>query len=471
MTHLLRMVLFYWLLSGPNGWAQGVIRYITPSKSLPSQEVNLLFFGMGTDFIPGQVLIQPGDGTRVLELLVVNSRILKVRLWVEPSATPGYRDFRIVACGQQLDAMQLFEVVPPNMNFTQLTLHDCAQITVADFAQAPTSREIFQVRLQGFANHNALEVHCTLENANRKQIFKGQKTLETKNSLEFSNVQLDKITLQKDAFSGVAGALPSGCYHLALEILDATKQRFFHETHSIFFFDGCTSIPFATPGSPVTAGGAPLPYYDAHITFEWTDSAQLYNWALYAVLPQHNSAQDILSSFPIWQEKNLQSGTYTYSAAAPKLEYGGVYAWQVRGTAGPAAAAITLTSPLFWFEYRLENPNDKVLKKLEVTPQQLDLPTGGAYQFEVVAVDQGGNKIAIRPEWKVVPPELGTVDSFGKFTAAKFASHGAVVATYGNKQDLSLVTIAPYEEREFSLEIIAEIFGSKRNYKLKRHQP
>jgi len=438
-------------------FGQGVIRGVTPARGLAGQELQLSFFGMSTDFRPGEVIVYPADGMRLIEVQVRNSRILLIRVYIEPNSEPGYRDFRIVSNGLLLDALKLFEVLPANTPLSQIQWNSFENIDAADFQ--PQGPLLFNLELSGFKNLSQHHMELVLTNAKNKQLLAGQYTFPQHITALPSNKIFEQINLTSQSFPDDDPHLPNGFYQLELRIKTPDGQMIFRESHTAFFVRGCTEIGGGQPGTPMNTGQPPVNFYAFPTLFSWNHDAERYAFALYKLEDHFNSISDIKSSFPLFQTQGITEGHFTYPRHAPALEYGQVYAWQVRGTTSNLPDAIAVESPLFWFTYKIDNPQDFVKQPFTITPEQTDIYCGGTFQFDVSAKDSTGLPINIRPEWKVMPEGLGKIDGFGNFTAGPKPGYGAVVATYAGKQDMSLIQVVAYAEKECTIKIVEGIFG------------
>lgn len=448
---------------------QANVQSVTPSRGYPGQELQLAFFGVSTDFKKGEVLVYPSDGMRLLDVQVPNARTLLVRVYLEPNSKQGYRDFRVVSGGLMVDALKVFEVLPAQTPLSQVQWNYFENIDSADFyADAPP---LFHLSLYGFKDLSGHLLELELSDEQKRRVLRGHQKLDESNTNLSSNKIWAHLEISPHGVLADGAALPNGFYQMEVRIKTPDGALTFRESHTAFFVRGCTKIDGGLPGVCMTTGLGPANFYAFPTIFTWNHDADSYDFVLYKLEPHHQSIAAIKNSFPLFEYRGITEGSFVYPRHAPQLEYGQVYAWQVRGVTSKLTNALAVESPWYWFTNKMDNPHDVISQKFLIVPQQQEIYCRGTFQFGVAAKDSAGFPVHMRPDWKVIPESLGHIDGLGNFTAGPNPGHGAVVASYAGKQDLSLIQVVAYEENEFTINIVEGLFGAKRVQTIKKLAP
>jgi hypothetical protein len=166
-----------------------------------------------------------------------------------------------------------------------------------------------------------------------------------------------------------------------------------------------------------------------------------YNFALYFWQPGQ-TAEEVVRSLPVYQQKGLAGTSLTYPASAEKLIDSGMYAWQITGVSGTQ----TLPSQVYQFRYVDLGSTGQGMKKtvnsIEIYPNEVTLGKGQSQQFSAMFYDQDGIVIDnIKPVWQLSPGELGTITANGLFTAGNNNGTVAVVVKADNVTQFAPVSI------------------------------
>ncbi len=266
---------------------------------------------------------------------------------------------------------------------------------------------------------------------------------------DFETYELSDTSSEVLDLATERGLLPPDDYYFTLRVIDIeTGGELGTDTAVITTTNSGTQIELVGPGTPLDQDPEPLgiPYP----IFQWFSDATRFDFALYEVRPGQNSAEDIVSSLPVYEASDVPPGTFVYPNSAEELVSGRRYAWQIEAVSTTSGGDERFPSELRWFLVEgIDNPlaeeDDEAASQavtVRVEPQEAIVSPGETAFFEVSVEDVNDMPVYDRlPEWRVVPAYMGSVDENGAFTAGDQPGYTAVVARFGDNEDFATVEI------------------------------
>ncbi len=292
---------------------------------------------------------------------------------------------------------------------------------------------------------------------------------------DFDTYDLDDSSGELIDIATERGVLPPDDYFFILRVIDAeTGEPAGTDTGVITTTNSGLQIDLVAPGTMLDQ--EPDVLSTPYPVFQWFSSASSYDFALYEVRPGQSSAEDIVAGLPVFEQRDIQPGTFVYPNSAEDLVDGRVYAWQIQAVSLTSGGPERFPSEVLWFT--VEGIDDAltdesgvpaVYSRIEIEPREADVQPNGSVILKATVFDADNvPAFDISPQWSVVPSTAGTVDANGVFVAGDSHGVAAVVATIGELEQFATVEIGdaeaatPAEEQiasEPSIQLVAPANG------------
>jgi hypothetical protein len=451
------------------GYAQGTIEALIPNVGLPGQEIELVIRGRGTAFQTGSVTLQMGPDILVNNLLVSNSNTLRANIFITPGATTGPRNVTIISNSQPLLIPAGFEVLSSGNTVLQafLEINPSQVLYAADFnPETPEMAPfLFRINIINDQTPRTVRARFSLFLENQGLIGNAEKrgiSLQPNGSFAFDNREFDSYNVQPDNRELLSqifatGVFPPGNYTYRIEILSGNTVLATSEAFNTLM-NQMKDLVIISPGMSIESGLPPENQLSPQPLFQWISSANQFDLAVYKLRPGMANAQQIVQQLPIFRAFNILGNSFIYPITAAPLEEGAIYAWQLRAYVNAPTGNLFVESPLYWFVFGLDDPYKQVVREIKVQPEAATLNTNGTLQLTCKAINEDFEELEVRPQWKVIPEDFGSVNALGQFKGGPRPGFGAVAVSYGDVQDHAVIELQYFEEQEFIFNLIDLLF-------------
>lgn len=451
MGHFFHSYLIFHLVVLPFfALAQPEIVTFAPTAGVAGETINVAITGAATNFQQGQTMVDLGAGVQVLDVQVNHAQYLTALVQIDNNAAAGFRDLIVTTGSESVSLQQAFEVIEPGGSVNViLTIIPVQTLYLNDLdPNNPADNPLlFTITLYNDNQQRNLRVQYALNSDEYGLLGTADKFFNNMPPLAvetFDNRQFDEYNLDPDSpemfnIAASTGVLPAGVYTYTVTVFDEDGNVVAQDEGTNVITNESTVIDLIGPGTPLDQNPEMVPM--ATPFFQWFSTLNNFHFALYEVNEGQQSANDITTNLPVYEESGLSATFLQYPISAETLEPGRVYAWQVTAPLEGSQGTQTVFSPVYWFEVGDGTGTGYHLSSLEVSPEVANIRIGQGYQFEAVGYGQNGEPMNVNCAWSVVPSTAGTVDSNGFFTAGDHPGAAAVVASCGGLQAYATVTI------------------------------
>lgn len=447
MNHKRVMILFVVLFSiiTRSLYAQ-VITSMTPGSAMPGKTLDVLIRGLGTHFQNGVSVADFGNDIIVRRLAVSNALTATATIEVGSAATTGFRTVRMRTNSEVAEIENEFEVFSNTGDFRaniEILPIETISLSDLDLTSPKNSPILFFVNIYNDGKGRNLTINVFLSSQARGQIGKismPKKEAAANAYLRFTNRDFTYVDLNGttgDKFLDEVkklGTFPPDDYKYKLEILEGKKVLTTDEDINVVTNTKANPeliVPGNTFDQPVETIYTSLPL------FQWFGQMNEYDLSLYEVR-NGQTPEEAVRNIAVFRQQNITSSNLLYPNYAEKLISGKTYAWQVLGKITSSKGAQYLPSEVFRFTYiepgggGSSTNTTKVVSKIEINPQSMDVSAGQSVQFFALYYDQDGNLMTqVTPQWSITPAN-GSITTSGLYTAGKQSGPVAVLVKAGS---------------------------------------
>ncbi len=454
---------------------QAEIISVLPNQGFQGSTMNIVIRGSNTHFKSGSsfgssVQIGPaGTKIKVNNINVQDPRTITASVTIDATCPDNDYDLMVVTGDEHVKMSNSFTVISMGGGLSAtLDVLPVQTIGLADFdanniKNAPL---LFVVSVFNGKGHTFVTAELTVSGAQYGTIGIGTKKIlgSALGSLyRFSNRDFDKIDVSHASSTFITNALttntiPPDDYKYQIVLKDENGKV-------ITTVDGTNTISNPTSGLQLISPGAPLngdpeTIASSYPQFQWFSQSSNFDIAVYQVNKAQVSASDIVSQLPIYSQKGISATTLIYPNSARQLVQGVTYAWQITAHVVTSRGDAATKSEVYWFTVGKPNPDYSNIVRIEVSPNDIEMNAGDTITLSATAFNTHDEKVSVKPEWRVTPPEAGSVSQDGKFTAGSIPTTAAVVAKYGSVQEYTTVKINPSGSNSWDFSgFVQKVFG------------
>jgi hypothetical protein len=475
--------------------SQPTLISVVPNTVTPGQAYSIAIAGLQTHFAEPYTTLSLGDGIKVTSLQVNRHDLITATIEVAPSAAAGPRTARVTVTNinEAVELPNAITVITPGGELhVAVTIIPVEVLRLSDFD--PNNKANAPLLFSATVYNNMVERHPTLlvKVVHEKYglIITGTRQLGTLQPGEvktINNKEIETYTVNPAAKPYISdalltGLLPAGNYTYRITLLDEQGQVLAEDAATSLLTNPSPTILLVGPGSTV---GSPPGIMQASSTpfFQWISSLPPdFELDLFEVREGQSSPEDIQRNVPVYRTQNITQTSMQYPNSAQVLEAGKTYAWQVSTKGLGDASVASVKSEMFWFTLVETGIDDKAMQ-IFIDPREVDMVSAETMKF--VLRNHTGLPIPPKPvksakstsiasyssgdygvSWSIVPPDGGTIDEEGNFTAGDQPGSVAVIArlTYYSKnisvEDYATVQVYPKVKFEFP-KLLMEMFGKK----------
>jgi hypothetical protein len=473
MKQFFYFLLFFAGLFFPNfSNAQPEIISLAPSAALPGETINVAITGANTNFQQGRTVVDLGPGIQVLDVQVNHPLYLTALIRLDGNTPAGFHNLTVTTASEVVTLPQAFEVLEPGgaVNVI-LTIIPVQTLYLSDLdPNNPADNPLlFSITLYNDNQQRNLRVQYILSNDEFGTIGTADKffnnmpplTVQTFDNRQFDEYNLNPASPELLNIAASTGVMPAGPYTYTVLVYDENGNVVAQDEGVNIFTNENTIIDLIGPGMPLDQNPEVVPLTTPF--FQWFSTLSNFHFKLFEVNPGQQSANDITTNLPVYEESGLSTSFLQYPVSAELLEAGKTYAWQVTAPLQGSQGTQTVYSEVFWFETGSGAGSGFNLSSLEVTPEVTNIRIKQSYQFTAVGYDQNGDPVTLNCTWNVIPSTAGTVDGNGYFTAGNHPGAAAIVASCGGLQAYATATITwSVTDQFFDVEkLFDQVFGLK----------
>ena len=428
-------------------FAQGEIISVNPPSAFTGETINLIIQGSGTNFVQGKSYIQFAscDITKT-DALVSNPELLMVQLSIPKDIQTDEYYFEIVTNGHKVPG-KLKIVNPEEGVEVMITVFPVQSVYLSDydFSNMRNLPLLFTITVFT-AGKNNLKVVAELSHADYGTVASAIKILP-ENACEmytFDNRMFDTYVISKASdeiveSTGGNGTLPSGLYIYTVFVYHEDFGDPIEVTSFFFIPEVTTGIDLIGPGTPLD--NDPQLIYTGTPYFEWFGEHYEFDFALYEVLEDQQSPDDITTNLPVLEMERINTTNFLYPTYAEILSEGTRYAWQVKAYLQTSSGEQEITSDVYWFIYNKSNNIALNLDRIEMSPDDIDLTPGDSVQVNVTGYKINGETIDVECDLNVIPSNGGRMNKGLWFIAGKKETTVAVIANCEGKENYITINI------------------------------
>ncbi len=452
------LLLLVWMTTSAVTAAQeaGLVSCV-PATGMQGQQVDVVIKGRFTNFQQQTVSVDFGPDIQVERLEIKDFESLVARLRVSPNAVNGPVDVRVRAGNAELVLPGGFTVLISSGQLSAvLEVFPMQTVKMSDFEvnRITAAPIIFNVIIYNDNKIRDLKVRLTLKGDRYGLVgysHRNLKGVQPGAVLRFTNREFDNYELNSRNNSlmqliAKTNILPADAYDYVLELFDERGIKVGGAEASQVIVNLATRPELIMPGTlfgqQQTIISTPNPQ------FQWFSQASKFDFALYPVLPNQFSQEEVLLNRPIYAKEGLVTTSMVYPSSAEVLTDGQTYAWQVKARYASSRGEEVLVSDVFWFKYTKNLNQDLVTEALRITPSYTEVLIGSKVQFVLEAVaSTGSRKLDLlgkdrnQVQLRLIPENKGSVDALGVFTAGSAPGPLALVVEFAGQTEYATILI------------------------------
>ena len=443
---------------------------LSPSVLSKGQASLLLVKTQDTRFDLYAPSVSFGADINILSTQVITPTLLSIELDVPSFLSDGYRDLQLNYLNQQFifdDAIQIIDGASSMSLNLHLMPYEFLRISDFDPIKAMENPLIFNIIFSNDQSSRTVKIRFLLNSIDYGELLLAEKNLQTLlpgDLLSITNRDFDDYLIngQADLFlkkSAETSFLPSGEYELIIAVLDDQENILLTDEHSIYLDNNFPDIDLIGPGNSVFENPEIL---DPGIQFfQWFSSGFSFDFKLVEVMHGQESAEEIMTNYPVFIAEALTDNYLNYTSFAELLEEGKTYAWQISSHYLASKGDQKVYSDVFWFSISETNDGFKQFEKLKIVPEKLIIEPNRSFQFQLVGITKDNEEVKLDAVWEVLPNKYAQINSKGVFRSDKYMTPVQVKASYKNLIAEANVVISnqtPGTEINVS-EIVDDLFG------------
>lgn len=449
-------VMFITLCSTQAAWSQSAQLFLTPNSGIPGQTLDVVVRSSSSSFKSNVTQIDFGAGIHVLKPFAVsNGQTGTASIRIDDNAAPGFRQVKAATGTEEIISDNAFEVFTSggagNFRATlELLPFQSYNLSDLDVSNPQKQPIMYFVNLYNDNITRTIKISIALFTGKYGEVGSvviDKKVMNPNEVIRITNRDFERyITKMPDgAYFLTAvkerGTFPPDDYTFKLSVTDASGNKLSEDDGKTIITNPVFNPEAISPGANFSSN--PQKIYNAFPLFQWFGQADLFDIALYKVLPGQ-TPEEVVRNLPVFKADNVKGNNLLYPAYAERLTDGQMYAWQVRAKVVSSKGTQYLPSEVFRFMYTIESGLGDEIKKvtrLMVLPQDAELKPGEQVQVICQLLDKDDLPVPnVKPTWRVVPA-IGTVNDNGLFTAGQNPGTCAVIAKYGLVEDYVTVII------------------------------
>jgi hypothetical protein len=451
------------------------IMSISPSSVTPgSQDItkDIVVRTVGTHFKDGVTKIDFGDpGIIVKGFKVMNQELGNATILISKELAPGPRTIKITTGTEEVIADNLFEIMAPTGELRAvMDVIPNPSVSLGDFdtKNPQGSPLLFIITIYNNSEDRALlHGELTITGDIYGKVASGIKiipTLGPNNILRFDNKSFDKYQVDRsnEQFFKAAvsnGVLPSDVYTYSFSLYDDHNTSILTVEDKNVVENVIARPELIYPGGEMS--NKPEDMQQKFPMFQWFSQATDFDIAIYPVNEFQKTPEEVVLNRPVYQQKGLKTSTFMYPASAEALREGQVYAWQVTAYQQTSKGRQALKSNVFWFKLISNTQVENTITSIEISPDDVDVEVKTSQKFSARALNDEGKEVPFKPEWKVIPSNMGTIDQTGTFTANSIPGTAAIVVKYGPMEEYITVMVTSQLALQKAMNegFLKELFG------------
>ncbi len=428
-----------------------------PATGMVGQQVDVVIKGRFTNFQQQAVTVDFGSDIQVERIDIRDFESLVVRIRIASNAANGpvnirvragveeyvlNNGFTVIASGGQL--MAVLEVFP--MQTVRMSDFEINNITGSPI--------IFNVIIYNDNKTRDLTAKLTLKGDRYGLVGYSQKKInnfQPSSVLRFTNREFDNYELNTRNNSlmqliAKTNILPADAYDYILDLFDERGVKVGGAEASQVIVNLSTRPELIMPGG--LFGQPQSIISNQNPQFQWFSQASKFDFALYPVLPNQSSQEEVLLNRPILMKEGLVTNSMVYPSSAEVLIDGQLYAWQVKARYNTTKGEDVLMSDVFWFKYSKNQNQDIVTESIRISPSYCEVPTGLKVQFSLEAIaNTGARRLDLtgrdrnQVQMRLVPEGKGNIDANGIFTAGSFPGPVALVVEFAGITEYATIMV------------------------------
>lgn len=435
----------------PNTYGQ-TITSLTPNSGTIGQTVDVLIRGVNTHFQQNISKADFGQGIIIRNLRISNPLTATATIQITNNASPGLTDVTITTGNEIATAFNGFEVYATSGSFNAnivVVPVETISLSNLDLTQPRNTPIMFFVNVSNDNVKRFITIKVTLSSDSRGRIgtmITSSRVLEPNAFLRITNREFSDVDINGSTgydFLDIVrniGTFPPGNYLYHLEVID-------DQGNILVTDDGVNVVTNTNYNPELIWPGADFSMNLEELStpypvFQWFGQLDKYDFYLFELL-DGQTPQEAIRNIAVYQQKDIRATSLVYPVSAEKLVDGKKYAWYIQGKISTAKGEQSLPSQPFRFIYKDAAGTDgnKLISKIEITPNEANLKNNQKLQFNAVFYDNNGNVVqVVNPQWNVTP-DKGYVTQNGLFTAGADAGTVAIVVKAGQATEYAVVNI------------------------------
>lgn len=440
-------------------WAQQIIT-VSPKSGLQGKTYDVNITAIGSNFKQGLTQAELGEGVMISKVTVNSPTTLILSFSIASDAQNGLRNLTLLTGSERLEMANAFEVFSKTGNFkASLELPPIETINLSDLdPNNPKSAPIlFFVRLYNDGIDRTIRVDVSLSSSKGflGKIFLRNKSIKANEVLQLTNRDFNLFELNGQLGNAFleevkkGGTFPPDAYTYKLEIIDEDNSVIYEDDAEAIVTNPRYNPELISPGNRFESAIEKL--QNPYPLFQWFGQTRTYDFALYKVLPGQ-TPEEATRNIAVFTLKDIAATNLLYPVYAEKLIDQTMYAWQITAKVIGSKGSLNIPSEVFRFVYEsgtqqgggtgggTEKP--KLVNKIMLFPQVMEIEAGKSLQFNAVFLNEDNQAmIDVKPIWSISPPDKGSINQNGLFTAGNQATQVAIVIKAGNTTEFQVIEI------------------------------
>jgi hypothetical protein len=423
--------------------AQEIIS-VVPNSGYRGQTVSVIIRGTQTQFTPGVTVADFGAGITVENFFVEDPFTGTAVVKIEQTAALGSHDINIITGNEAVqleDGFEVFESGSSVMAFLEIVPVQVLYISDFDPDNAANTPLLFTVTLVNDASVRDLIINFSVSGDQYGLLGTATKTLNAvaandvvkTTNRDFDEYSVSDMGTELLDLVRATGMAPPDVYTYLITITDIDGNVLASDEGINIITNPVSDLELISPG--VSLDEQPLVVAEPQPLFQWFSGASKFNVSLFEVEAGQNNPQDITEGVPVFQQTDVTAQTMLYPNYAENMVEGKTYAWLVEAHIAGSGGDWLMPSNLYWFTYSKANIATMNIDRIEIFPDDKTTGTGYHVQYRATVFDENDQPVQIRPEWKVVPADAGTIDENGLFAAGNRPKTAAIVASVGQTSE------------------------------------